>query len=70
MKYSNNPMVVALTKHLATLTDDDFTRTLIKIKVLDEDGQVTPEYKPMFDAGKLEAERRSLREKASAPYAQ
>jgi len=69
MKYPNNPMVMALTKHLATLTDEDFTRTLIKIKVLDESGQVTPEYRPLFDAGKLEAEQNALREKDSVPYA-
>lgn len=69
MKYPNNPMVVALAKHLATLTEEDFTRSLIQIKVLDENGQVTPEYKPLFDAGKREAEARILREKASAPYA-
>lgn len=70
MKYPNNPMVVALAKHLATLTEEDFTRSLIQIKVLDENGQVTPEYKPLFDAGKREAEERVLREKASVPYAQ
>ena len=69
MKYPNKPMVVALAKQLATLTEEDFTRSLIQIKVFDENGQVTPEYKPLFDAGKREAEERILREKASAPYA-
>jgi hypothetical protein len=69
MKYPNNPMAVAVAKHLATLTQEEFTQSLIKIKVLDENGQVTPEYKPLFDAGKREAEERLLREKASAPYA-
>lgn len=69
MKYPNNPLAVAVAKHLSTLSKEDFTRSLIQIKVLDENGQVTPEYKPLFDAGKREAEERILREKASAPYA-
>jgi hypothetical protein len=69
MKYPNNPMVVALAKHLESLTEEDFTRTLIKIKVLDENGQVTPDYKPLFDAGKQEVERRALRETATEHYA-